>query len=117
MIMNPIMRYEILEKDFTTVCQYLRNGQVHLLEQETLDMLADHLEGKLKRKSGRRVDIYALERNKRAWEYHRTLMQQNNSYYDAITIMATEYHEEDPGKYRDVIRGWIEAHAKARKED
>lgn len=83
-------------------------------------MLADHLQGKLRRRKGRPSDPEILDRNRQAWEYHQELTRERRlSYEAAIAAMAEEYEEVDPEKeasnYEGMLRGWIDAYSRVRK--
>lgn len=119
-LLNFFLSADIYDRDFTRLCALLRAGEIKEIDQGTWETLADHLEGKLKRKRGRKIDPAISARNEQAWEYHRELTGKGLTYDGALDAMAAQMAEYCGGEaeaLRGRIKGWIEGYSRLKLAD
>jgi len=54
---NLFLKLDIENRDFDDICKILRAGEIDKIAPDTWALLADHLEGKIKQRTGRKQDV------------------------------------------------------------
>jgi hypothetical protein len=118
--LNLVLQYTIRKHDLSEIIPRLRSGDVSGIDAETWNLIADLIEGKIKRPKNRPQDSKIHIRNYLSWERHRELMDQRNTYDEALDIMAGEEAANtgngDAISLRGRIKGYVDAGAKLRPE-
>jgi len=118
--LNMFLQMDIMKRDFDDFCALLRSGDITKIKQDTWDLLADHLEGKIKHRTGRKQDVLTeLFVNEPAYIEYKVLCKKGCTKDEAIAEMAERMASREGGEgtdYEGVIRGRIEAFMAKRKK-
>lgn len=118
--LNIFLQMDIMNRDFDDLCALLRSGDITKIKQDTWDLLADHLEGKIKHRTGRKQDVLTeLFANEPAYIEYKVLCKNGCTKDEAIAEMAERMASREGGEgtdYEGVIRGRIEAFMAKRKK-
>jgi len=94
------LQEDIRDHKFERITKILRSGQISELKQETLNLLADYLEGKVKRRPGGQTADCNDEEAERIYQELQSYMEYGCSTSEVMQI--TYDYSDDKGKIKEL---------------